>query len=375
MQKAVGYDKQRAAKLMEEHNLDIMVLANPFNVYYTSGLPVLHSSPNPIMEALSNKFPNFSVIFKDGSVTVYNWGAFGSIDELCWADDNVGIFGFDTLADFLAPNLVELGLAGKRAGVESSIPKYLLDALTGEELEMQIVECDEVPNNLRMIKSQEEVERLIRAMEITQDVTNACLPILKEGLSDNELIHYARDKMLELGADDWNHFTIRFGDSDPEGPGIGRKIERNEIIRLDFGVVYKGYVSDLNKHAIIGKADDEAKGLLSSLRQWQEYCENNIKPGVNMNEFGFEVQEWYEEKFPDSSAYLIGHSIGLQVEDAHLFGTFGGMDMEFAENMVFEIEAWEDYKDTHLGVEDMYIVTKTGCKKLSSLTPEIYEIK
>ncbi len=374
MQKAVGYNKQKAAELMERYNLDIMVVSNPFNVYYTSGLPVLHSSPNPILEALSNKFPNFSIIFRDGSVTVYNWGAFGSVDEFCWVDDNVPIFTFDTLADTLAPNLAELGLAGKRAGVESSIPKFLLDALTSEEAAMQIVECDDVLNTLRMVKSQEEVQRLVRAMEITQDTINACLPFLKEGLSDNELIRFARDKMLAGGADDWNHFTVRFGDSDPEGPGTGRKIARNEIIRLDFGVVYKGYVSDLNKHAIIGKADEEAKSLLAALVQLQKYCEDNIKPGVNMNDFGFAAQEWYEENYPDSSAYLIGHSIGLQVEDMHLFGTFGGLDIEFEENMVFEIEAWEDYEDTHLGVEDMYIVTKTGCKKLSCLTPDIYEI-
>jgi Xaa-Pro aminopeptidase len=42
--------------------------------------------------------------------------------------------------------------------------------------------------------------------------------------------------------------------------------------------------------------------------------------------------------------------------------------------MVFEIEAWETYGDTRLGVEDLYVVTAEGCKKLSSMTPDIYEI-
>jgi len=69
MQPPVGYNKQRAAALMEKHNLDFMFVSSPLNVWYTTGLPMLHSAPNPILEALSNKFPNFSIIRRDGSVT------------------------------------------------------------------------------------------------------------------------------------------------------------------------------------------------------------------------------------------------------------------------------------------------------------------
>jgi Xaa-Pro aminopeptidase len=97
-----------------------------------------------------------------------------------------------------------------------------------------------------------------------------------------------------------------------------------------------------------------------------------------MNKLGEMAAEWYEENVPDSSAYLIGHSVGMHVEDLHLFRFYDGMDMEFEENMVFEIEAWDEYDDINigLGVEDLYIVTKTGCEKLSSLaTDEVHEIK
>lgn len=375
MQKSVGYNKKRAAALMEKYNFDIMFVTSPLNVYYTSGLPMLHSSPNPILEALSNKFPNFSIIHRNGDVTAINWGAFGSFDEFCWANKRIPIFTADMLDDALWGKLKEMGLAGCRAGVESTVPKYIADALTGDELEMKIEVCDELLNVLRLVKSKEEIVFLTKAAEITQTVINKCLGFLKEGITDNELIKFARDEMLKAGADDWNHFTIRFGDSDPEGPGTGRKLKRDELVRIDLGIIYKGYASDINKHAIIGKADEETKPILDGLRRLQSYCAEHIKPGVNMSEIGFEALDWYEENIPNGSAYVMGHSIGLQVEDLHLFGTMGGQDMEFEENIVFEIEAWEDYNDTHLGVEDLYIVTKTGCKKLSSLTSDIYEIK
>ena len=371
MQQPVGYNKQRAAALMEEHNLDFMLVSSPLNVWYTTGLPTLHGAANPILEALSNKFPSFGIIRRDGSVMLLCWVGFMSVDEFCWADDSVAIFSKDMLD--LPSTLEEMGFAGGRVGIESDIPKYAADNLAeGEGVEL--VACDEILNELRLVKSEEEIARLTRAMEITHIVTEKCLGILKEGLTDNELIDFARQEMLRQGAEDWNHFTIRFGDSDPEAPGTGRALQAGEIVRLDLGAVYKGYVADLNKHAIIGKADDEAKGILENLVKLQSFCAQRIKPGVNMNELSEAAIDWYDAQVPDGMAYLMGHSIGLHVEDAHLFGTLGGPDREFEENMVLEIEAWEAYGDIQLGVEDLYVVTKDGCKKLSSLTPDIYEI-
>ncbi|MCL2509289.1 MAG: Xaa-Pro peptidase family protein [Oscillospiraceae bacterium] len=374
MQTAVGYDRQRAAALMEKYDLDAMLVSSPLNVWYATGLPTLHSAPNPILEALSNKFPNLGVIHKNGETTVLHWVGFASVEEFCWADHAVPIFSRDMLGDMLMSALEDAGFTGGRMGVESDAPKFALDALSGGEFEVEVQECDEVMNELRLVKSQEEIARLTRAAEITQRVIEKCLGFLKESVTDNELIRFARDEMLRESADDWNHFTIRFGDSDPEAPGIGRAIQPGEIIRLDLGVAYKGYVSDLNKHAVIGRADDEAKHIIDGLVNLQRWCEENIRPGVNMGELGEAACDWYDENMPNGAAYLMGHSIGLQVEDMHLFGSLGGADMAFEENMVLEIEAWENYQDTQLGVEDLYVVTKDGCKKLSSLTPDIYEV-
>jgi len=368
----VGYNRERAAALMEEHNLDIMFVTNPLNVWYVTGLPTLHSAANPILEALSNKFPNFGIIHRDGSTTVCNWIGFASVPDFCWADNDIPVFSYDML-ESLWSELEDMGLAGKRCGVEFDVPKYITDALSGEELGMQVEVCDML-NLLRLVKSDEEIARLTKAMEITQIVTERCLGFLKEGVTDNELIQFARDEMLKEGADDWNHFTIRFGDSDPEAPGTGRALQAGEIVRLDLGCVHKGYVADLNKHAIIGKASDEAQDILQGLARLQRWCEENIKPGVNMGELGDAASEWYDENVSDGAAYLMGHSIGLQVEDMHLFGTLGGADIAFEENMVLEIEAWEHYDNTQIGVEDLYVVTKDGLKKLSRLTPEIAEI-
>ncbi len=80
----VGYAKDKAASLMKKNNLDLLIATSPVNVYYLSGLPVMHSAPNPILEALANQYPNIAAIRKGGEGTVFHWDVFRSVGEFCW---------------------------------------------------------------------------------------------------------------------------------------------------------------------------------------------------------------------------------------------------------------------------------------------------
>ena len=43
--------------------------------------------------------------------------------------------------------------------------------------------------------------------------------------------------------------------------------------------------------------------------------------------------------------------------------------------MVFEIEAWEPFSDTLIGVEDCYVVTETGCRKITTLDKHMISVQ
>ena len=42
--------------------------------------------------------------------------------------------------------------------------------------------------------------------------------------------------------------------------------------------------------------------------------------------------------------------------------------------MVFEIEAWENFEKTLIGVEDCYVVTDDGCRKMTTLDKHIISV-
>jgi Xaa-Pro dipeptidase len=373
--KPIGFNRDRAEEIMNACDLDLLIATTPVNVYYLSGLPTSHVAPNPILFALSNQYPNVAMMRREGDVTLFNWALFRSVDTFCWVADHQGTFSQESLKSALWSKIEQWGLKGGRIGVESWAPKYILDHLALKNPDSEIVVADQAFLDMRLIKSDEEIALIERATEITEKAILACVEAAREGMTDNDLLRLARRAMVEEGADGWDHLTLSIGDSDPEAPGIGTVAKKGDIIRFDLGAVYKGYVSDVNRHVILGPVPDKAAELIERLIQFQEYYEQHIKPGVSIKQVNEEALAYYKTIRPEGSTWSVGHSIGLECEEQHLFGTMGVVDRPFEKNMVFEIEAWEPFSNTLIGVEDCYCVTDTGCRKITTLDKHMISVQ
>lgn len=370
---AIGYNKERAAAIMEKYNLDLLIVNSPVNVFYTTGLPVLHCAPNPILKSLTSQYPYFGLVRRRGENSVIHWNVFKSVNETCWAKDAIGIESPKDVQRALKWKLKEWGMEGKNIGVEFTAPKYVMDVLQDPQWNLNIVDATDAIREMRLVKSDKEMEYIMKATEITETALKACIDACAVGVTDNELLDLGKKTMMEAGATDWDHLTMTIGDSDPEAPGTGRAIKEGEIIRLDFGANYKGYVADVNVHVIVGKTPDAAKKHIDALIDFQSYMADRVKPGVNMMKLGQEAKAYYQKKYPNSLAFSIGHSMGLECEDQHILGTLGHIDGPFQKNMVFEIEAWEEFGGALIGVEDTYVVTEDGCKQVTTLPKCIVE--
>jgi Xaa-Pro aminopeptidase len=403
----LGYSKERAAKILEKYDLDLLVATTPVNVSYLSGLPMYQSAENPILLSLNNMYPHIVMIRRghEDDGTLIHWVLYRSVKQFSWLKDAVGIKSQYEAGTALAAKLKAWDFAGKRIGVESTAPKFVLDVLGDPALKLQIVDGDKALLDLRVIKTDEEVALIEKATLITEAAIDKTIAAIHEGITDFEIIKTAKQAILECGGGGWDHITMNIGDSDPEAPGTGRAVKKGEIIRLDFGAVYKGYVADVNKHVIIGEVPPQAKQLVDDLIDLQHYIEVRVKPGVNMRRLSDEALAYYKESVTDNFFFMLGqsqkvdlkdlsleavnlynhvitenlafsvaHSIGMQCEEQHLFGVFESLDEPFEKNMVFEIEAWAIYEGALIGVEDCYQVTDSGCRKMTTQPKTILSI-
>ena len=370
----IGYSKKRARKFLDKYDIDLLIASTPVNVFYTTGLPVTHVAPNPILYVLSNQYPNLSMIHRDGEEYAIVWSLYDSIEDYSWIEPSK-VFRASSLEatiKILLKKVEEWDLGNKTIGLETYMPRYQSEALQKKFPDAKFVDADNAFIDMRLIKTEEEIRRIRKSTEVAEKAIQACIDAVELDVLDTELLQIARRTIVDEGAWGWDHLTMSIGPSDPEAPGLGIPITQNDIVRFDFGAVWEGYISDVSRGVVVGEIPKKANEAMDYMIQVQEYCVDNIKPGVNAREFREEARS-YLKKITKRGFYLItAHSIGLECEEVHLFGPTGAMDIPFEENMVMDIEVWLNVRGQGLvGVEDCYRITNSGCESLSHLDKKI----
>ncbi|MBD3214006.1 MAG: M24 family metallopeptidase [Candidatus Lokiarchaeota archaeon] len=366
----IGYRKDKAKEVLEKRNLDLLIASSPVNVFYTTGLPVTHVAPNPILYVLKNQYPFLSMIRKDGEESAIVWSLYDSVEEFSWIDPSevFRIGSVEACIKTLVKKIKEWNLEDKTLGVESLMPRYQSEALRSKFPDAKIIDADDAFLDMRLVKTEEEITRIKKSTEVAEKAIKACIDATKLDVKDTELLKIARKTIVEEGAWGWDHLTMNIGPSDPEAPGLGIPVTPNDIVRFDFGAVWEGYISDVSRGVVIGEEPKKAQDALEYMIQVQDFCVDNIKPGVMPKVLAEDAQK-YLKNLTKRGFYLItGHHIGLECEEAHMFGPVSSMDIPFEKNMVLDIEVWLNVRGQGLvGVEDCYRVTDTGCERLSSL--------
>jgi len=364
----IGFNKKNFSEKMEKKGIDFLVASSPENIFYTSGLPVRHSENNPILFSLSNLVPTIVVVKKDGEESVITWAIFDP--SFTWIKDFRGIFNKEESTENLAAIIQETGIKEPTIAVESAMPLYQYEALKNSFPKAKFKTANDMLLELRLIKSSEEIDRIKKSTQIAEKTILAMFNELKEGITDIELLKVAKTTMIKEGASGWDHVTMSLGASDPEAPGVGVKMKKNEMTRFDIGAIYKGYFSDVSRHAVLGEIPSGVKKIIGEIVDVQKKCTDAIKPGVVTLDILNMATETFEKMGEEIPLFPTCHSVGLRCEEIHLFDPIKSSERIFKEGMVFDLEFWapfEPYNNRLIGMEDTYLVKKSGCERISTL--------
>lgn len=369
----IGYNNVKAAKLMQQYNLDALILTSPENTFYASGLPLLHQEINPILFALRNQYPTIVLIQQDGEESLVLWDIFDK--KLTWIKDVKGCLNPTSALRALGNFLKKMNIGDSQIGVESTLPFYIQHFLTEKFPSATISIADELLMDMRLIKSDEETRRITESTRIAEQAISNMIEATEIGVSDLELIKVGKRTMIEEGANGWDHFTMSIGESDPEAPGIGLQVQDQQLSRFDIGALYQGYVSDVSRHVYTGAAPPDLKETIEAIVQVQNACQEAIKPNVDPQEIITLSEQTWREAGRQDTFILMAHSLGLNTEEYHFFDPMkGALKRKFQEGNVFDLEAWTLLKGYGtIGNEDTYVVTANGCKRISTLDMNIFE--
>ncbi len=123
-------------------------------------------------------------------------------------------------------------------------------------------------------------------------------------------------------------------------PSKKRKLEQGDLIKLDFGVVFKGYYGDSARSIPVGTVSDEAKALIEATRESLEKGIAAVVGGNRIGDIGHAVQSVVEPRGFSVVRDFVGHGIGKKLHEQPQIPNFGepGTGMKLREGMVLAIE-------------------------------------
>lgn len=241
------------------------------------------------------------------------------------------------------------------------------------------IDCEDILNRARMIKSKWEIDVLRTAAQMSEKAMNATASALREGMTIGELVNLSYQNCMAQGAGVTGARPVLsvggrfFGNFEipPEDT-----LRRGDIVRMDCGPFFLGYISDICRTYSVGKASDEAKRIYAALMEGYNRELEMIGPGVKIADVYNEVMSIVRKTIPDYVRGHLGHSIGTYflAEEYPYISPYVGSET-FQPGMVISVEV--PYSSAVVGgmtPEDSIVITENGYERFTVVPDEIVEV-
>jgi Xaa-Pro dipeptidase len=272
--------------------------------------------------------------------------------------------------------LFELDLYGRTIGVEPRRMRVLeLRLIENGAPGSHVLSAEKELASLRLCKDAPEIEKMRQAVTIAQNALEATLPQIKIGMSEKEIAAELTIQLLRNGSDPEMPFApiVSGGpnSANPHASPSERKLQPGDLLVIDWGASYDGYISDLTRTFAIGQIDAEYSKIHEIVQQANAAGRAAGKPGVACAVIDQAARAVIETAgYGTYFTHRTGHGIGMEGhEEPYLRGD---NEQLLEAGMAYTVEPGI-YLPGRNGVriEDDMIVTVNGCESLSDLPREI----
>jgi len=385
----------RARKVFEAAGVEAVVATTHANVYYLSGFvgfgQRLMPSTQVYAVARLDALDEPTVVLPVGELDIWaqfpparathsSYGKFFVEKSPVDGESPVEMSRYRALVDVsgqaspfnaITSELDRLGASARIALDERGISAAGRDALK-ERYGRRLVDGAALLDQVRMVKTPEEIRRLTRATEVIEAAYEEAITSAHDGMTEAEMALVMDTETMRLGCDPV--FTvIAFGERSalPNASPGERKLRSGDIIRFDIGCRAESYYSDIARTAVFGEANKKQKGYYRAILEGEEVAIAAVRAGVPANKvFATAVEATRAAGIPHYRRHHVGHGIGLDLYDQPILNESTSTPLEAG--MVLEVET--PYYEVGFGglqVEDTIVVTEDGHQRLTATSSEL----
>jgi Xaa-Pro aminopeptidase len=368
---SIPFDADRLDRLMDEAGIDVLLTTSKHNVQYLLGghrafffesmdatglsryLPVLVYPKGARQKAgyFGHRMEGFQKENDPFWVSESQTNSSGTVDTMQKAIDYVR----------------KLGAKPRRIGAELAfLPVDAGTALGNAFPDSEIVDALFVLERLRAVKSPEELRKLRIASERVIESMLAVIANHAPGATKRELTEALRREETNRGLT-FDYCLITAGASLNRAPSE-QKWGKGDVLSLDSGGNYHGYIGDLCRMAIHGEPDAELEDLLAEIEAIQRASMKPIKAGAMGSVIYAAAEPLVHKSKHHNHMHFLAHGMGLVSHEAPRLTATGPVpydaydaDRPLERGMVVSVETTLQHPQRgFIKLEDTVVVTDAG---------------
>jgi Xaa-Pro dipeptidase len=338
---------------MANHHVDAAYLTRPVSIAYLTGF---HAEPHERLMALAVRPDGATLIVPSLEEQKANEQAIHA-GIVAWRD---GEDPYEIVAR-------ELGGRAEVAVEKDHLSLQAAEVIASRTGASELVDIGQEIKRMRLIKQEDEIEKLVRAAAITDAAGEEVIARMHPGQTEVDVALMIGSIIGELGG------TLSFGSLVQSGPNSAlphlepssRKLASGDFVLLDFGAAFGGYKADTTRMAVVGEPSERHREIHGLVLEAHDAAIDAVRPGVTTGDVDAAARRiidgaGYGERF----FHRVGHGLGLEAhEDPSLDP---GSRTVLETGMVFTIEpgiyipGWGGVR-----IEDDLVVEEAGCRLLT----------
>ncbi|MBK7711702.1 MAG: aminopeptidase P family protein [Bacteroidales bacterium] len=268
-------------------------------------------------------------------------------------------------------SIKKLGIVGWSI---TPLPVYM--SIREQFPEVELVKADITLLPLRFIKSENELNCLRKAYEISELAVEAIINEISPGMTELQVIGIAQREIYKHGGEYEGHSLYCFCGASTNN-AISRpthnKIIKNEVIQLNIGARVSGYSSSVGVPVSIGPLPERKKKLIDFGLEAHFKTIGMMSEGKPAGAVVRDYEAWVKSRgYEKYMLYGPCHAIGMmEVEQPWMEST---SNYVLQKNMTFQVDTFFYDNDFGLRWENGVIINEKGVEKLSSRFMKVIEI-
>jgi Xaa-Pro aminopeptidase len=368
---SVPFDQARLDNLLDEAGIDVLVATSKHNTQYLlGGYKFIFFSA---MDAIGHSRYLPIVVYEKGApdraAYIGNRMEGGEHQNHPFWTPTLHLSNWGTL-DSVAhavSHLREIGAGVDRIGIEPAfLPADAYLAIREAFPEAKLVDATGMMERMRAVKTPAELAKLRKASELITDAMLATIAGAREGSTKTEIIESLRREETNRGAH-FEYCLLTLGPSHNRAAS-GQAWNRGEVLSIDSGGNYQGYIGDLCRMGVLGEADAELEDLLAEVETVQQAAFAKVRAGALGGDMIAHAESVLKPSPVAAYTDFFAHGMGLITHEAPFLmtnhpvtyeGTYAAKPLEA--DMVLSIETTMLHPTRgFIKLEDTVAVTATG---------------